>query len=138
MNVEGYEMPDELYYREDHMWVKVDGNRARVGINDFTQKLAGEISYVETPFEGNEVKQGDETGTVETGKWVGKVYAPVSGTVCAVNESLMDDPTIINRDPYGKGWLFEIEMADPGELNNLMKGNNAVEWMKSEIAKHAK
>jgi len=138
MNVEGYEMPDDLYYHKEHMWVKVDGNRARVGINDFSQKLAGEISYVEAPFEGDEVSQDDEVGTIETGKWVGKLYAPVSGAVSALNESLVDDPTIINTDPYGDGWIFEIEITDPGELKNLMKGSDAFEWLKGEIAAHAK
>ena len=138
MDVEGYAMPDELYYHKEHMWARVEGNKVRVGVNDFTQKLAGEVSYVEAPFEGDEVKQGDEIGTIETGKWVGKIYAPVSGTVCAVNENLMDDPTLINSEPYGAGWIFEIEMTDSGELTNLMKGNDAAEWLKTEIEKHAK
>lgn len=137
MNVQGYDMPDDLYYHKEHVWVRVKGNKATVGFNDFTQKMAGEISYVETPFEDDEVAQDDEVGTLETGKWVGKMFAPVSGKVTAVNEELMDDPTLINEDPYGKGWLFEIEMSNPEELENLMKIEDASEWLKSEIDKHA-
>ncbi|ODS38553.1 MAG: glycine cleavage system protein H [Candidatus Altiarchaeales archaeon WOR_SM1_86-2] len=136
MDVEGYDMPGDLYYHKEHMWARVDGNRVKVGLNDFSQKLAGEISYVETPFEADEVSRDEEVGTVETGKWVGKLYAPVSGTVSAVNEELTDDPALINSDPYGEGWIFEIEMSDPGELGNLMKGNDVVEWLKGEIEKH--
>jgi len=137
MDVQGYDMPDDLYYHKGHVYAKVEGNKAVVGINDFTQKLAGEISYVESPFEGDEVSQDDEVGTIETGKWVGKIYAPVSGTVSAVNEELMDDPAIINEDPYERGWIYKIEMSDPSELENLMKGDAASAWLKEEIKKHA-
>ena len=131
MDVKEYEMPDDLHYHKEHMWAKIEGNNAKVGLNDFSQKLAGEISYVEPPYEDDTVTQDDEVGTVETGKWVGKLYAPVSGTVCAVNDDLRDDPTMINSDPYGEGWIFEIEMRDPDELNNLMKKNDTVEWLKT-------
>jgi len=137
MNVEGYEMPEDLYYHKEYMWVKVEGDTARVGLIDFAQKMAGDISYVEMPFEGDEVSQDSEVGTVETGKWVGKIYAPVSGTVKSANEKLYDDPTLINKDPYGEGWIFEIEMSNPDELNNLMKLEEAIEWLKDEIKKHA-
>ncbi len=131
-------MPDDLYYHKEQVWARIEGNKAKVGLNDFTQKLAGEISYVETPVKGDEVKQGCEVGTVETGKWVGKIYAPVSGEICDVNEDVIDDPTLVNSDPYGKGWIFEIEMTNPDEINNLMKGNDAIEWLKGEIKKHVK
>ncbi len=136
MDLEGYDMPDDLYYHKEFMWAKVDGNTAKIGFIDFAQKLSGEISYVEMPFEGDEVQQNDEVGTVETGKWVGKLYAPVSGTVKTSNEKLYDDPTMINNSPYGDGWIFEIEMSNPDELENLMKVDAAVEWLKGEIEKH--
>ncbi|MCD6131292.1 MAG: glycine cleavage system protein H, partial [Candidatus Hydrothermae bacterium] len=77
-------------------------------------------------------------GSFETGKWLGKIYAPVSGTITKINEELEDDPAIINEDPYGKGWLFEIEMSTPGEVNELLYGDAAVEWQKKEIEKHGK
>lgn len=129
-------MPDDLYYHKEFMWVKVEGKVAKVGLIDFAQKLAGEISYVEMPFEGDAVSQDAEVGTVETGKWVGKIYAPISGAVKGTNEKLYDDPTLINKDPYGEGWVFKIEMSDSSELDNLMQGDAAAEWLKTEIAKH--
>jgi len=130
-------MPEKLYYHKGHMWAKVDGNIVKVGIDDFTQKLSGRISYLETPLEGDEIKQNDEVGTIETGKWVGKIYAPVSGKVSAINNEIIDDPTLINSDPY-KNWIFEIRMENSGEINNLIKGNDVIEWLKGEIKKHAK
>lgn len=135
MDVEGYNMPDDLYYDKGFMWARVNGNIVRVGLIDYAQKLAGDISYVEMPFEGDTVKQGAEVGSVETGKWVGKLFAPVSGTIKSTNEKLSDDPTVMNKDPYGEGWIFEVEMADPKELANLMKVEAAAAWLREEIKK---
>jgi glycine cleavage system H protein len=137
-SVEGYELPDELYYHQEHMWARVEGDKVVVGITDFAQKLAGDISFVDMPEEGDEVEQGERVGTIETGKWLGKLYAPVSGEVTARNEAVEDDPTVINRDPHGEGWIFEIEMSDADELEKLLHGDAAVEWLKGEIEKHAK
>lgn len=136
MEVKGYNMPDELYYHKEHMWVKVEGNKAVVGLTDFAQKLAGEISFIELPEEGDEVEKDSVVGSYETGKWLGKIYAPLSGEVVKVNEDVDDDPAIINEDPYGKGWLFEIEIADSSELNDLMRGEDAEKWLLTEIEKH--
>lgn len=136
--VEEYDMPDELYYHKEFMWVRVEGEEAVVGLNDFSQKLAGEISYIEMPEEGDEVKQDEAIGSYETGKWLGKLYAPVSGEVTAMNEEVEDEPTLANKHPYGEGWLFKIKMGDLAQLDNLMKGEEAIEWLKGEIAKHAK
>jgi glycine cleavage system H protein len=136
--VESYEMPDELYYHEEHMWARIEGNEATVGITDFAQKLAGDISFVDMPEEGDEVEQGERVGTIETGKWLGKLYAPVSGEISARNDAVEDDPTIINTDVHGGGWIFKIEMSEPDELDNLMRGEAAVEWLKGEIEKHVK
>ncbi len=136
--VSGYQLPDDLLYHKEHMWVKVEGDVAVVGMTDFSQKLAGELSYVELPSEGDEVSQDEVVGTYETGKWMGKLFAPVSGEVVEVNEEVDDDPSLVNSDPYGQGWLFKIKMSDTSELNNLMKGDSAIEWLKGEIEKHAK
>ncbi|MEA1964737.1 MAG: glycine cleavage system protein GcvH [Candidatus Aerophobetes bacterium] len=136
--VEDYNMPDELYYHKEHMWAKVEGDKVKVGLNDFSQKLAGEISYIEMPEEGDEVKQDDAVGSYETGKWLGKLYTPVSGEILSMNEDAEDDPTLVNEDPYGEGWIFEIKMSDSTELDNLMKGEKAIEWLKGEITKHVK
>ncbi len=136
-DVLGYLLPDDLYYHKEHMWVKLEGNIATVGVTDFYQKLAGEISYIELPVEGDEVGADDVVGTVETGKWVGKIYAPLSGTIKEVNPDISDDPTFPNQDPYGKGWLFKIEVSNlEEEIGNLYKGEAAIEWQKEEIEKH--
>ena len=136
--VDGYDLPDELYYHKEHMWVRVEGDEAVVGTTDFAQKLAGDISFVDMPEEGDDVEQDERVGTIETGKWLGKLYAPVSGEVTARNEDVEDDPTVINREPYGGGWIFKVEMSDKGELEKLFKGDAAAEWLKGEIAKHVK
>lgn len=133
--IENYDMPDELYYHQEHMWAKVEGEKVKVGLNDFSQKLAGEISYIEMPEEGDQVKQNEVVGSYETGKWLGKIYAPVSGEIISINEDTEDDPTLINKDPYGAGWVFEMKMSDSAELTNLMMGEKAVEWLKGEIEK---
>jgi len=134
--VENYDMPEELYYHKEHTWVKVEGDIVKVGLNDFSQKLAGEISYIEMPEEGDQVNQDGVMGSFETGKWLGKVYAPVSGEIIKINEDVEDEPTLINNDPYGKGWIFDMRMSDSTELSNLMKGEKAIKWLKGEIAKH--
>ena len=129
-------MPDDLYYHKEFMWCRVEGDSAVVGFIDYAQQVSGDISFVEMPFEGDEVNQDDEVGTVETGKWVGKLFAPVSGTIEANNEKLYDDPTIINEDPYGEGWIFKIKMSDSSELDNLMTAEGSVDWLKEEIEKN--
>jgi glycine cleavage system H protein len=136
--IENYDLPEELYYHQEHMWAKVEGDKVKVGLSDFSQKLAGEISYIEMPEEGVQVNQGKVVGIYETGKWLGKIYAPISGEVISINEDAEDDPTLINKDPYGAGWIFEMKLSDSAQLANLMKGEKAVEWLKGEIVKHAK
>ncbi len=133
-----YDVPDELYYHKEHMWVRVEGDEAVVGLNDFSQKLAGEISYMEMPEEGDEVKQDEAVGSYETGKWLGKLYAPVSGEITAMNEEAEDEPTLVNKDPYGEGWLFKIKMSDSSQVKSLMHGEDVLKWLREEIAKHPK
>lgn len=133
-----YDVPDGLYYHKEHMWVRVEGDEAVVGLNDFSQKLAGEISYMEMPEEGDEVKQDEAVGSYETGKWLGKLYAPVSGEITAMNEEAEDEPTLVNKDPYGEGWLFKIKMSDSSQVKSLMQGEDALKWLREEIAKHPK
>ncbi len=135
---EGYLIPDDLYFHKEHMWVKVDGDTAIIGMDDFSQKLAGELSFIELPMEGDEVSKDEAVGSYETGKWMGKIFAPVSGEVVEVNEELEDDPSIVNQDPYGKGWMFKIKMSDPSEVDSLMKGDSVIPWLKEEIEKNVK
>ena len=112
--------PDNLRYSSDHEWIDVSGNRARVGITDYAQDALGDVVYVQVPAVGTVVKAGDVFGEVESTKSVSDVYAPVSGTVVAVNDDLSTSPESINSDPYGAGWLCEIELADSSDLDALL------------------
>ncbi|MEA3310688.1 MAG: glycine cleavage system protein GcvH [candidate division WOR-3 bacterium] len=136
--IEGYNLPDELYYHKEHMWVKKEGDVIRVGLNDFSQKLSGELSFIELPETEAEAEADEVIGSYETGKWMGKIYSPVAGEVVEVNSELEDDPTLINSDPYGAGWIFTMKPADPAEVDVLMHGEAAINWLKGEIAKHGK
>jgi glycine cleavage system H protein len=112
-------IPDDLRYSSDHEWVRVDGGRVRVGITDYAQDALGDIVYVELPTVGSEVTAGGPLGEVESTKSVSEIYAPLAGTVTAVNEALSGGPEKINEDPYGEGWICELELADganPGDL----------------------
>lgn len=119
-----YEFPDELYYDAEHNWVRVEGNEATIGISHFGQDLAGEIVYVEMPLVGRQVAKGDAFMSMESGKWVGRVKSPVSGTITAANEELEWESTTVNEDPYGEGWLAKLRLGDPSELEGLMKADS--------------
>ena len=114
------QVPQHLRYSSDHEWVSVDGNRARVGITDYAQDALGDVVYVQVPTVGAAVSAGDSFGEVESTKSVSDVYAPVSGTVVAVNDALADSPEALNQDPYGNGWLCEIEMSDATQVDTLL------------------
>ncbi len=114
------QVPQQLRYSRDHEWVAVDGNRVRVGITDYAQDALGDVVYVQVPTVGATVAAGDSFGEVESTKSVSDVYAPVSGTVVAVNEVLSSAPEALNQDPYGNGWLCEIEMSDPAQIDGLL------------------
>ncbi len=138
MEIQGYHMPDDLYYEENHFWVKEEGDLLVMGMDDFAQKTAGEIVYVQLPEEGKEIQVGKKFAKIESGKWLGKVYAPVTGELAAVNEELETNPGLINEDCYGKGWLYKIKPEDKGELSKLIHGPQAVEkWVLADIEKYA-
>jgi len=121
--IKGYNMPDELYYHEEHSWARVDGNKVTVGMTDFFQKEAGDIVFVDLPEEEDEVEQGEVCGKIQSRKWIGKLVAPVSGEIAEINEDLEEDCSLINTDPYGKGWILVIEASNlDEELGNLMHG----------------
>lgn len=139
MEIQGYNLPDELYYEENHFWVKEEGDLIVMGMDDFAQKMAGEIVYVQLPDEGKALSAGKKFAKIESGKWLGKVFAPVNGELGAVNEELETNPGLINEDCYGKGWLYKIKPSDRNELSNLIHGADAVEkWMLAEIEKYKK
>ncbi|AKX94766.1 glycine cleavage system H protein [Moorella thermoacetica] len=124
--------PAHLHYSKDHEWVEVDGNRARIGITDYAQESLGDIVFVELPQVGDELATGDSFGVVESVKSASDVYAPVGGKVVAVNEALLDAPQDINADPYGKGWMIELELSDPSEVESLMDASAYLELVKEE------
>ncbi|MCL6547483.1 MAG: glycine cleavage system protein GcvH [Alicyclobacillus sp.] len=114
------QVPADLKYSKEHEWVRVEGNRAHVGITDFAQSELGDIVFVELPKEGASVQANQTFGTVESVKTVSDLYAPVSGQVVEVNKRLEDAPELVNQSPYGDGWMIVIEMSDPSELNALL------------------
>ena len=138
MKVQQYEMPDELYYEEHHFWVKDEGDLLVMGMDDFAQVMAGEIVYVQLPDEGKKLKAGKKFAKIESGKWLGKVYAPVNGELVGVNEELETNPGLMNDDCYGKGWIYKIRADDKSELDNLLHSSDEVEkWLLEEIEKYA-
>ncbi|MEQ1701549.1 MAG: glycine cleavage system protein GcvH [Ilumatobacteraceae bacterium] len=114
------QVPQQLRYSSDHEWVSLDGTRVRVGITDYAQDALGDVVYVQVPEVGAVVSAGDSFGEVESTKSVSDVYAPVSGTVVAVNEALAGAPETLNSDPYGAGWLCEIEVTDASQVDGLL------------------
>ena len=132
----GYNMPDELYYHGEHAWVKVEDGKARVGMNDMFQGSSGDIVYVDLPFEGDSVEAGEVCGKIQSAKWIGKLVAPVSGEIVEINEELENDPTLINKDPYGEGWIMMLEPGSlDADLGNLMQGDAVKAWLEAEIKK---
>ena len=115
-------VPD-LKYTKDHEWVKVEDKLVRIGITDHAQTELTEIVFVELPAAGKEVKAGEILGNVESVKTVSEVFSPVSGTVTDSNGKLVDSPELLNKDPYGMGWVAVVEMSDPSELSALMSAD---------------
>jgi glycine cleavage system H protein len=115
-------IPEDLRYTAAHEWVATSagGQTARVGITHFAQDALGDIVYVQLPDAGTKIEAGQSFGEVESTKSVSEIYAPVTGTVLARNEQLSDEPELINSDPYGAGWLVEIEPSDPGDIDDLL------------------
>jgi glycine cleavage system H protein len=113
----------ELRYSKDHEWVKVEGNRAYIGITDYAQDELGDIVFVELPKEGAELNAGDVLGTVESVKAASDIYAPISGTVIEINDELEDAPEKINEDPY-EAWIAVLEISDSSELENLLSAED--------------
>jgi glycine cleavage system H protein len=133
VKVEGYEVPEGLYYSKDFAWIKVEGDKVRMGVTDYAQKSLREIVYAELPEAGSEVKQSEPYGTVESVKAVSDLVAAVSGTIEEVNQEVKSKPETLNEDPFGKGWLLVVKPANlQAELTNLMDFNAAVEWHKAQ------
>ena len=137
MEIEGYHQPEDLYYEENHFWVKVEGDLLVMGMDDFAQKLAGPIVYVQLPPEGKQLKTGKKFASIESGKWVGKVFAPVNGELVQCNEALETKPTLINDDCYGQGWMYKIKPDDISEMQNLIHDPEAIQaWILADIERY--
>ena len=113
-------IPAELRYSREHEWVLVDGDRARIGITDFAQESLGDVVFVQLPEVGLDVIAGASAAEIESTKSVSDVYVPVSGVVRAVNDGLVGAPELVNQDPYGAGWILEVELVDRTELDALL------------------
>ena len=113
-------IPANLYYTKEHEWIRVEGNEAYVGITDYAQSELGEIVFVDINTVGETLGQGEVFGSVEAVKTVSDLNMPVEGEVLEVNETINDQPELVNNDPYGEGWMIKISVANPEELNNLL------------------
>ncbi|HVN13878.1 MAG TPA: glycine cleavage system protein GcvH [Kineosporiaceae bacterium] len=114
------EYPDDLRYTTEHEWVQAVGDRVRVGITSYAQDALGDIVYVSLPEEGSTVSGGSAVGEVESTKSVSELYAPIAGRVVERNVALESTPELVNSDPYGEGWIFEIEPSDPSAVDALL------------------
>jgi glycine cleavage system H protein len=122
------EFPEELKYSKEHVWVRIEDGSVVVGITDFAQEELGLIATVELAEEDESVEMEDSMGSIEARKTVAALYAPISGTVLAVNSEVIDNPSLINDDPYDGGWLLEISLDDPDELKGLMSADDYADY----------
>lgn len=138
MKIGGIEFPEDLYYDRQHDWARVEGDVVVQGMTDFGQRIAQEIVFVEMPRAGREVEQGETFMSMESGKWVGRIPATVSGRILEANNELEWEPTLVNESPYDEGWLVKIQMADPSELDNLMKADSPEfkAFMEEQLEEH--
>ena len=113
-------IPKELRYSEDHEWIKVEGNKARIGITAFAQSELGDIVFMELPEVGDEITLGESFGSVESVKTVSELNAPISGKIVEINEELGDEPQFVNESPYEKGWMIVVELSDESQIDNLL------------------
>ena len=132
---EGFDFPEDLYYTSDQLWVKKENGNIKLGFTSFGMDLAGKIKFVRLRPAGKTIEAGRSIGTLESGKWTGPVKAPVSGTITEVNEALKDNPSLLNEDPYGKGWVAVLTPSNwDGEVGNLQGADGLEDWIKAEFA----
>lgn len=114
---------DNLFYTEDHEWLKVEGDEAYVGVTDFAQSQLGDIVYIEVETIGETIEKGESFGTIEAVKTVSDMFMPVGGEVLEFNPGIESSPEVVNKDPYGEGWIVKIKMTDPSQVNELLKAD---------------
>ncbi len=137
VEIKGMNFPEGLFYSKDHMWVKVEDDVVKVGVTDLAQKAAGEIVFVRLLPPGRKVRKNAPLGTLESGKWVGPLKSPVTGTIVEVNEKVKENPKLLNTDPYGEGWLVKIKPDDfEKDKVDLISDPEALkEFIEAEAAK---
>jgi glycine cleavage system H protein len=113
-------IPADLKYTKDHEWIRVNGNEAIVGVTDFAQSQLGDVVFIEIETLGETLDKEEVFGTIEAVKTVSDMFMPVSGEIVAINDKLADTPELVNKDPYGDGWMIKIKVADPSQLNDLL------------------
>jgi len=117
------DLPEELKYSKEHIWVRVEGGRAVIGITDYAQEELGKVTSIELPEVGDELEQEDSFGSIEARKTVADLYAPISGPILEINEELLENPSLLNEDPYDSAWIAVIAIVDPEELNLLLSAD---------------
>jgi glycine cleavage system H protein len=129
------QLPDGLHYTREHEWLRLEGAEGVVGITDFAQEALGDVVFVELPPPGTVLAAGQTFGVVESNKSVSDLFAPVAGTVVAVNDALKDAPEAVNHDPYGEGWMLRIALAAPDEVAGLLDADQYRTHVQSEQAR---
>ena len=122
-----YELPEECFFTREDEWVRHDGDRAVIGVTDYAQDQLGDIVFVELPEVGATIAQGETFGVIESVKAVSDLYCPLQGEIVAVNDALDDDPSLVNSDPYGDGWMIKLKLADPNEVSSLLSADSYAE-----------
>ena len=126
------EIPNDLHYTIEHEWIRLKNNRATIGITDFAQSQLGDVVFVELPAEGTELTKENTFGVVESVKTVSDIYAPMTGKVVAINKDLESQPELVNSDPYGQGWMIEIEFSNSSPEQNLLSADQYREQCKNQ------
>lgn len=125
------DFPEELKYSKEHVWVRIENGSAVIGITDFAQEELGLVSGLELPDDGDTIEQDDSFGSIEARKTVAELYAPFSGSVLSVNHEVIDNPGLINDDPYDSGWLVEVSLDDVDELKGLLSADDYAEYVEN-------
>ncbi len=124
--------PDDLLYNRDHLWVRLQGTRGTIGVTDHAQREMGEVLFVDLPEEGSALEKGDVFGSLESSKTVAELHTPIGGEVVSANKSLEEEPSLVNDDPYGKGWLLVVEVDDPGDVEDMLSAADYEDFLEQK------
>lgn len=127
------DVPPELRYSKEHEWVRVDGDAVTIGVTDYAQDQLGDIVYLDLPSAGSNVSQADKMGEIESVKAVSDLFSPISGEVVEINQEAVDEPELVNSEPYGRGWLVKLRLSDVGEIEGLLSADSYDELTVQEM-----